>query len=175
MRLRGIIGDLVFAVGVVIIAGGIGVIFNLLYERGLNPIETYNGYGRAPAPSKEEPNPLPPVGIHSKISASKAISMVRHALFVDARSKEEFEKGHIPGAVSVPYSLKRLMPKEQGGGYSDDELAVLEGACVVIVYDSGDGSAESLHADLKSRLPVFRVLDGGVDAWRRLGGPWWGK
>jgi len=173
MKTRSLLNDMFFAVLVVLAACSMGIVFNLSSAAGIDPFASYQGYGPAPLPTKDNPHPYPPVGLHSPISVEQALKVYGHALFVDARSKADFDQGHVPGAVNVPYSIMRLMPKEQGGGYSEEELELLKKACLVIVYDSGDGSAESLHADLKSVLPVFRVLDKGIRGWRQAGGPFW--
>ena len=171
--MRALIVDALVALLLVLAASGAGIAFNLISGRGIDPFEAYTGYGEKPLPSPESPDPLPAVGINRPIPVDQA-QVASGVLFVDARTAEEFAQGHIPDAASIPYSLMRLMPAEQGGGYSEDEIAWLKSACTVVIYDAGDGSAESLQAGLREQIPVLRVLQGGVAAWREAGGAWSG-
>jgi len=171
--LRAFVVDAMIATVVVLVAAGLGIAFNLVSSRGIDPFGVYTGYGDTPLPSAEDPHPIPVVGIARPISVADARA-VGGALLVDVRSAEEFTAGHIAGALSLPYSIMRMLPEDQGGGYKDEELAPLKAACTVLLYDAGDGSAETTHSQLREQLPVLRVIEGGVDAWKRAGGPWSG-
>ena len=168
--MRGLLVDALIATAAVLVSAAIGVVFNLTAGRGIDPFGEYTGYGETPLPSAEDPHPVPPVGITKPISVTEARSEGA-AVFVDVRSAEEYAAGHVAGALSLPYSILRMMPEDQGGGYTDEELAPLKAVCTVLLYDAGDGSAETSHSLLRDRLPVLRVLEGGFQAWRAAGGP----
>jgi len=185
-RLRPLLLDASIALGVVLAASLLGVLVNLSAGWGIDPFAAYTGYGKAPPPTAEDPYPLPPVGLTGPLPVSEALGRIGHVLFVDTRSAEAFQAGHIPGAVSVPYSIRRMMPAEAGGGYTDDEVTTLKAACVVVLYDAGDGSAESVQSGLRERLPVLRILSDGrpdddrgkqdaIAAWKAAGGAWRGE
>ncbi len=81
---------------------------------------------------------------------------------LDVRTAAEFETVHIPGSYNVP--LDTL--KEHRGeiaAHLDDE--------VVLVCRSGQRSALAEKALAAAGLPHVTVLDGGMLAWERTGGP----
>jgi rhodanese-related sulfurtransferase len=80
-------------------------------------------------------------------------------LYLDARPKEDFDQGHIPGARSFPYSF--VTPP------SAADVASLRPYAHVIVYcDSpGDKLAAMLAQQLRGLgLTTARVLRGGLEA-----------
>ena len=80
--------------------------------------------------------------------------------FVDARSAESYQSGHITGALHVPPGDQPVNP---------EVLVALREARLVITYcDTADGCA--LSTQLASRLAEegltdIRVLEGGIDYW----------
>ena len=88
------------------------------------------------------------------------------AVFMDARPQEEFTKGHIQGAISLPWheSEQRVM----------DVTANLTNDAVIVTYCDGD------TCDLSKDLALFlenlgftnvRVLVNGWTVWRNAGLP----
>lgn len=88
------------------------------------------------------------------------------ALFVDARSVEEFEAGHIPDAISLPF--KRL----------DDAFEILaelvESDKPLTVYcqnrDCDDGLLLAMELQALEQTNLFYFVDG-FDAWEEAGCP----
>jgi len=79
--------------------------------------------------------------------------------FVDARSKEKFETGHIPGASSLPLSdLEKNQNK-------------ISRVKKVVVYGNGEDEASRAAVSLFD-LNFFNayVLEGGIEAWKSAGG-----
>ena len=80
---------------------------------------------------------------------------------VDARSREAYARGHIPGAINFPHremdaeSVKRRLPKDK----------------LIITYCDGMGCNASTKGALKLAFHGFRVkeLIGGIDWWVRDG------
>ena len=80
----------------------------------------------APAPSpapqiKLSPNPQPPDQSDKarRISRDEAVKMVKQnkAVWIDVRGKDQYDIGHIPGAINIPLSelqnrFKDLPPKK---------------------------------------------------------------
>ena len=80
--------------------------------------------------------------------------------FADARSIDEFERGHIAGAVSIPMDTGAIAP---------ELLALVRGAGTVVTYcDAGSDCAASRRlAELLAAAGVrdVRVLRGGFAEW----------
>lgn len=81
-------------------------------------------------------------------------------LFVDARSAQDFEAGHIAGALHVPMD---------SGTVSDQQLAPLRGARTIITYcDTHGGCTRSVTLAgllVASGLHDVRVLQDGIVGW----------
>ena len=81
---------------------------------------------------------------------------------IDARSRDAYAAGHIPGAVSFPH---REM--------SAETTARLDRSKVYVVYCDGIGCNASTKGAFKLAGLGFRVKEllGGIDWWRRDGHP----
>src|SRR5215470_1199815 len=81
---------------------------------------------------------------------------------IDARSRDAYAAGHIPGAVSFPH---REM--------SAETTAPLDRSKVYVVYCDGIGCNASTKGAYKLAGLGFRVKEllGGIDWWRRDGHP----
>jgi rhodanese-related sulfurtransferase/glyoxylase-like metal-dependent hydrolase (beta-lactamase superfamily II) len=80
---------------------------------------------------------------------------------LDVRERDEWERGHIPGSIHVPYHDIHSMPD-----------AVDPTRPVAVVCASGQRSA--VAASLVARFggeQVVHVVDGGVGTWERAGHP----
>ena len=86
------------------------------------------------------------------------------SLFIDARSPELFNQGHIPGARNLPWAEVIQNP----GAISD-----LPQDTVIVVYDDGQKvSAMNLAIFLISLgHKSTRILDGGWIGWKEAGFP----
>ncbi len=81
---------------------------------------------------------------------------------LDARPREAYQKGHIPGAISFPH---REM--------TEDSVASLDRGKVYVVYCDGIGCNGSTKGSYKLSRLGFRAKEllGGLDWWRRDGHP----
>ena len=80
---------------------------------------------------------------------------------LDVREREEWDAGHIPGSVHVPYHDLQAIP-----GALDAERP--------IAAICGSGQRSAVAASMLKRLgarDVIHVVDGGVGRWRREGWP----
>jgi len=80
---------------------------------------------------------------------------------LDVRERDEWEEGHIPGSVHVPYHDLDAIPE---GIDPDRPVAAI----------CGSGQRSAVAASLLERLgasDVIHVVDGGVPRWRREGWP----
>jgi thiosulfate/3-mercaptopyruvate sulfurtransferase len=109
---------------------------------------------------------------------------VRWALGYDAaRSRAEYLRGHLPGAVLVDLDAELADPPSAvAGRHPLPSLQRLQSAArrwgirdgdPVVAYDDGGGLAAARAWWLLrwGGLTDVRLLDGGLAAWRRAGGP----
>lgn len=106
----------------------------------------------------------PKIAAARRISREEAIKLVREkkAVYVDVRSKESYDKGHIKGALSFPNSQLLARIRE----LPTDKLVITYCACVA------EHSAAVAVANLNGA--GFRnaaALIGGWDDWVALGLP----
>ena len=87
-------------------------------------------------------------------------------IFLDARTFEEYEAGHIPGALALPYdAFEEFYPD-----VIDQLLAA--GDRVLITYCSGKECEASVHLAEQLYYEGFngvRVFFGGWPAWQEAG------
>jgi rhodanese-related sulfurtransferase len=98
-------------------------------------------------------------------AAAKAVFGRRGTIFVDARTREEFARGHIEGAVNVPYLLVEPVPPSA--------VSSLKGYERVIVYcNTKDGELSRLMAGELSEAGLKEVsyLSKGFRGWAEAGG-----
>jgi thiosulfate/3-mercaptopyruvate sulfurtransferase len=101
----------------------------------------------------------------------------------DDQGREKYLAGHLPGAVFVDLETELADPPSAASGrHPLPSLQRLQSAArrwgirdgdAVVAYDDTGGLAAArgwwlLHW---GGLPDVRLLDGGLDAWRRAGGP----
>jgi rhodanese-related sulfurtransferase len=97
------------------------------------------------------------------VSVETARGWGGNALWVDARPAEEFERDHIPGAVSLNEDRwSELLPQFLGQQWSPEKK--------IVVYCSAESCnlAEDVARRLReeAKLPnEIRVLKGGWEAW----------
>src|SRR5712671_1650043 len=118
-------------------------------------------------PSAEQPGAIcedPRASIaRISVDAAKPLCIACTAVFVDARSAQEYAAGHVTGAL-------HLAP----GQPVDPLLPSLSAAPTVIVYDRDRqcASANAVAADLLGRgFRDVRVLTGSWPDWLAQGGP----
>jgi sulfur dioxygenase len=105
------------------------------------------------------------------VTAQDAMALVGQpdVAFVDLRETNEREKhGVIPGSVHAPYPdlHANLMP---GGALN--ELAAAGNKRLLFYCAFGERSAMAVQAAQDARLASACHIHGGVDAWKRAGGP----
>ena len=88
---------------------------------------------------------------------------------VDLREKAEREKhGVIPGSLHAPYP--ELQEQIEAGGMLH-ELAVATGKRIVFYCAFGERSAMAVQAAQDAGLKTACHIEGGIDAWKKAGGP----
>lgn len=90
--------------------------------------------------------------------------------FVDARPQASYMKGHIKGAINLPYSFLEAVPREA--------LDPLRKEKIIIVYCNSESAERSrLMAGelLEAGLKDVWYLQGGFLGWVKAGGPHTGQ
>ena len=91
---------------------------------------------------------------------ARALVTDANVVFVDARPREDFEAGHVAGALSVPMET---------GVLPSGAVAMLRSSQTVIAYcdTSGECAGSTRLASLlhQAGLGDVRVLRGGIPAW----------
>jgi len=88
---------------------------------------------------------------------------------VDLREKSEREKhGVIPGSLHAPYPE---LEEQIGAGGMLHELAAATGKRIVFYCAFGERSAMAVQAAQNAGVTTACHIEGGIDAWKRAGGP----
>jgi rhodanese-related sulfurtransferase len=98
-------------------------------------------------------------------SDARGLLMDPAVMFVDCRPREQYQSGHISGALSLP----------SDGDLQGAALSQLHSAQTIIAYCDARGGCESSHR-LAARLrelglPDVRILKDGLPAWLSAGYP----
>ena len=101
--------------------------------------------------------------------AAKTLVGAQDALIVDLRDRAERERhGEIPGSVHAPYP--DLDENVEPGGLLH-ELATATGKRLVFYCAFGERSAMAVEAAQAAGLTGACHIKGGIDAWKKIGGP----
>ena len=104
------------------------------------------------------------VALDGEILLADALKLGSRVLWVDARTRGQFERSHIPGAV--------LLNESQWDALAGGFLDVWETESVIVVYCDG-GGCDASHAVARRIKEDFqleneiKVLKGGWKAWER--------
>ncbi len=90
-------------------------------------------------------------------------------MLVDLRDKAERTRhGEIPGSVHAPYPE---LDENLGAGGLLHELAQATGKRLVFYCAFGERSAMAVEAAQEAGLANACHIKGGLDAWKKVGGP----
>jgi rhodanese-related sulfurtransferase len=139
----------------------LGLVYNAVSPRGIDLIREDQPFVRSTDTSRHSTtsNSHPP----TFIDADEAVNIFRHgnALFIDARHEDEFNEGHIKGAISIPLRTLETNPTLVQG-FAKDTL--------IVTYCSGERCALSI--DLGERLASMgftnvKVFFSGWLEWQK--------
>ena len=96
------------------------------------------------------------------------------AKIVDVRPQAAFEKGHVPGAVNVPWAALNVSERDGiRNEFQSDEViekviaaAGLENGDTLVIYDNNSLPGRAFIALEYAGFKTIHVLDGGVDAFK---------
>jgi sulfur dioxygenase len=104
-------------------------------------------------------------------SAADALALLGKSdiALIDLRERSERERyGTIPGSVHVPYPTLQETIRSGGMVY---ELAKSTGKRLLFYCAFGERSAMAVQAAQDAGLTSARHIEGGLDAWKKAGGP----
>ncbi|RKP58790.1 rhodanese-like domain-containing protein [Pararobbsia silviterrae] len=98
------------------------------------------------------------------VSAADATQMInrRNAVVVDLRSTDEFSKGHLPQARSVPFETL----SEKAAQVSKNKSAP-----VLLVCQTGQRARKAEQVLTEAGYAEVYTLQGGIEAWQTAGMP----
>lgn len=102
----------------------------------------------------------------SRLETAKAIYDAQRTIFVDARTRADFENGHIKGAVSLPVG--------EFDQVIETFMAQTDASTPLLIYCSGRSCSDSHElAGLLSEMGYadVRVFVDGFPAWKERGYP----
>ena len=149
---------IVQALVIVAVAAAVGLVFNALSPKGINP---FNRPSDVPVSSDGGRESIRIIGLdEAQAAVESGVSVI------DARRKEDFDEGHIPGAMLLDYYdmetyKDRVLPR-----LSSDRLIMVY--CSEFSCDDSELLAKELYALGFMRLIVFK---GGFAEWTAAGLP----
>ncbi len=117
-------------------------------------------------PETTPADPADPTALPFEITSAQARPLYEQGIadFIDARLKEDFEAGHIPGAFSMPpRSFNATEPPAiQAGLIAPDESRV-----VIVYCEGGDCDASHIVAERLAELnfPRIHIMVDGFPGW----------
>jgi len=116
----------------------------------------------------EKSNPVTSSGENLEISLAEAANLFKEkrSIFIDARSKEEYDAGRIKGAKSLPYKEADWKFVEAMAGVSENSS--------IITYCDGETCELSMELAVFLRNAGYknvRVLSNGWSVWKQNGLP----
>jgi glyoxylase-like metal-dependent hydrolase (beta-lactamase superfamily II)/rhodanese-related sulfurtransferase len=103
------------------------------------------------------------------VTVDEGVKLVEHSeiAFIDLREPRERQRhGEIPGSICAPY---RTLKEQIGVGGAVREL--MRNRQPVFYCAFGERSAIAVRAARDAGIDSARHLHGGIDAWKRAGGP----
>jgi rhodanese-related sulfurtransferase len=145
---------LVGALAIALAAAAFGILVNHFSSRGIPIIATGGQL------------PLPPGVEAMTVAQARAALDARSAVFLDARLAEEYRKGHLPGALSLP-------PDSFNEKYPDLAEAIETAGTTIVYCESPECGDSILVAERLKEVFAGRicVIEGGWGAWLAAGYP----
>lgn len=93
------------------------------------------------------------------------------SLVVDVREPNEFDRGHLPGAINVPRGLLELRA-DAASPVAHPELTASQEARIVVYCLKAPGARSVLAAETLARMGYSNVvaMQDGLEGWRAAAG-----
>ena len=145
-------------IGIILSASAVvAVVANSMHPRRIPWVRDWSHQVEAKA--AEQKIPVIPLSVaREKLSSGSAV-------FVDARSASEFAKGHIPGAISIPF-------EHLGDDYATIDDLIGSGRELVVYCKNRDCDDALLFVSELQKMGCNKAVlyIDGFDAWKRFGG-----
>ncbi|XP_056422015.1 TBC domain-containing protein kinase-like protein [Hyla sarda] len=109
------------------------------------------------------------VPCHTKGPAKKTKSSKPKLLVVDIRNSDDFNRGHIPGSINMPFGSSFTGDGELVPGPASATLQSFKGKVIVSVGHVSTNSAEFAAHLVKLGYPRVCILDGGMNKMKPTG------
>lgn len=139
-----------------LLAFAIGILFNLVFTSGVNP---FKGFTSGIDISLDH---------RALVEFSNVISAFEDgsSVFIDARDKKDFEKGHIPHSLNAPYFYM-----ERSYSFIAEKIHLTD---TLVFYGEDEKDIAPLRsADYYEKLGFkkTKIVLGGIEKWKALGLP----
>lgn len=144
------------------LSAGVAFVVNAVRPEGLPLVMSFPPEYQCPSRMTE--------GLAIEVQEALGLHGRGKGLFVDARSEESFDQGHIEGAISLPYSFLDPIPA--------DAATRLKNSGALIVYCNTEHAERSrlMAGELTDAgLKEVFYLEGGFLAWAEAGGACTGR
>jgi len=138
-----------------LLASAVGLCVNLVHPHKIEFIRT------PPPPTVDDPAIPDPIEI-DVLMANNFYAMGEY-LFVDSRPRVQYERGHIEGAVNLPWEALEK--------YYDPLQPVLKSKPALVVYCDGaacDSSHNLAKKLIQKGFPEVYVFFGGWEEWKEM-------
>ncbi|XP_026524440.1 TBC domain-containing protein kinase-like protein isoform X1 [Notechis scutatus] len=106
---------------------------------------------------------------HSKTPTKKTKSTKPKLLIVDIRNSDDFNRGHIPGSINIPFGSAFTAEGEFIQCPATSTLQSFKGRVVVIVGHVSKNAAQFTAHLVKNKYPRICILDGGINKIKPTG------
>ena len=168
--MRNVFSEILGGVGIMLVASLLGIVVNTVRPNGVALIQS-----GAPVSTAQHAKPDSTAGADTTHAlAEGAISLAEMkrlfdegtAIILDARDPSEYEQGHIPGAINIPYDrIPEYFDVLQSQVPMDAHVVVY---CRSLTCDFSDQLATELKIIGYKNISVF---SGGWDQWSTAGYP----
>uniref|UniRef100_A0A8C5LNK1 TBC domain-containing protein kinase-like protein n=1 Tax=Leptobrachium leishanense TaxID=445787 RepID=A0A8C5LNK1_9ANUR len=106
---------------------------------------------------------------HPKAQSKKSKCNKPKLLVVDIRNSEDFNRGHIPGSINLPFGSTFTTEGELAQCPTSAMLQNFKGKVVVVVGHAAKNAAEFAANLVKLGYPRVCILDGGINKMKLTG------
>lgn len=169
--MRDFFSEILGGVGVIVVATLVGIVFNSVRPNGVAliqsgaPVSTVrHGAPGADSAAADTTHALAEGAI--SLAEMKRLFDEGTAIILDARDAAEYARGHIPGAINIPYDrIPEYFDILNSQVPMDAHVVVY---CRSVTCDFSDQLATELKIIGYKNVSIF---SGGWDAWTRAGYP----
>jgi 3-mercaptopyruvate sulfurtransferase SseA len=144
------------AAGIIIVSLVIGIFYNTAIKKEINPFKGFGGDANISLDLRT----IKDFGEIIKYFENKS------AVFIDVRSKKDYEDGHIPGSLSAPYFYMER-------AYGAIALKLKISDTLILYGENNTDMAPVRTADYYTSLnfKTIKIMLGGVERWKKEGLP----